>query len=193
MQSRKDAQHIFWSKFSAITPQTEFIPVKESCDRVTAAPVFARLSSPSFHSAAMDGIAVKAEDTFAAADDNPITLDIAGGQATLINTGHPLPPRSNAVIMVENILLNQEESEAVIREPVFPWQYVRKVGEDIVATELLFPTGHLIQPADIAAMITAGCTTVEVRSRPIITIIPTGSELVPLDSVDTPPPAGQDH
>ena len=165
MQSRKNAQDIFWSRFTSLTTHTETINVKESCGRITAAPIIARLSAPSFHSAAMDGIAVMAEDTFLAADDNPVTLDIAGGQAALINTGHPLPPDKNAVIMVENILLNNDNSNAVIREPVFPWQHVRKVGEDIVATELLFPTGHQIQPADIAAMITAGCTSVKVRSH----------------------------
>ncbi|MBM9514304.1 molybdopterin biosynthesis protein [Desulfogranum marinum] len=189
MQSRKNAQNIFWSHFTSLTTHTETIPVKDSCGRITAAPIIARLSAPSFHSAAMDGIAVVAADTFIAADDNPVSLDIAGGQAALINTGHPLPPDKNAVIMVENILLDSDNTTAVIREPVFPWQHVRKVGEDIVATELLFPTGHQIQPADIAAMITAGCTTVEVRRKPVITIIPTGSELIPLtDSVQTPPP-----
>lgn len=191
MLSRPEAQQKFWSIFSDLSTGTETLPVRESCGRVTAAPVFAKLSAPSFHSAAMDGIAVVAEETFQAADDNPVTLDIAGGQATLVNTGHPLPEGKNAVIMVENIILSGDNATAVIREPAFPWQYVRKVGEDIVATELLFPTGHIIEPADIAAMITAGCREVSVRRQPQVTIIPTGSELIALDQAGDAPPPGK--
>ena len=83
--------------------------------------------------------------------DTPLTLRIDSGEAVMINTGYPLPPDTNAVIMIENVLLSDDGSRGVIRAPVYPWQHVRKVGEDIVATELLFPTGHQIRPADVAA------------------------------------------
>jgi putative molybdopterin biosynthesis protein len=109
----------------------------------------------------------------------------------LINTGYPLPPEKNAVIMIENVLLSDDGSRGVIRAPVYPWQHVRKVGEDIVATELLFPTGHQIRPADAAALLTGGCATIEVRRRPTVVIIPTGSELVNLDEHPDGPPPGK--
>ncbi|PID72296.1 MAG: molybdopterin biosynthesis protein [Desulfobulbus propionicus] len=191
MLPRTQAQQKLWTAFNDLTTGSETIFVRQSCDRITAAPVIAQCSAPSFHSAAMDGIAVVAEDTFHAADDTPVTLDIAGGQAALINTGHPLPEGKNAVIMVENVIFSAENKSAVIREPAFPWQYVRKVGEDIVATELLFPTGHTIEPADIAAMITAGCHEVVVQRRPQVTIVPTGSELIPLDEAGQNIPPGK--
>lgn len=191
MQSRQEAQRLFWSRFRNRYTEPEQIGSREAAGRITAEPVRARLSSPSFHSAAMDGLAVMAADTFGAADDNPLTLDIAAGQAVMINTGHPLPENTDAVIMIENVLLSDDGTKGIIRAPVYPWQHVRKVGEDIVATELLFPTHHKLTPPDVAALLTAGCPSVLVRKQPRVTIIPTGSELVDLDQDGTPPPPGK--
>jgi putative molybdopterin biosynthesis protein len=191
MLSRSAAQNIFWSRFHGHLTKTEKISSPKAIGRITAEPVRARFSSPSFHSAAMDGLAVSAADTFGASDDTPLTLNISSGQAVPINTGHPLPADKNAVVMIENVLLSENESTGTIRAPVYPWQHVRKVGEDIVATELLFPSNHKITPADTAALLTAGCPVVTVHQQPKITIIPTGSELVELTSEGTPPPDGK--
>ncbi len=180
MQTLAQAQQRFWTRFAGRTTAEETVDSHTACGRVTSRPVFARLSSPSFHAAAMDGLAVQAEDTFGASDHAPVSLDIQGGQAVFINTGHPLPPDKNAVIMIEHVLLSKDRSQGIIRAPVYPWQHVRKVGEDIVATELLFPGHHLLRPADLAALLTSGCGQVHVFRRPRVTIIPTGSELVPV-------------
>ena len=189
MRSRTEARQLFLDHFADRRTEAETVAARSACGRVTAGPVSARFSSPSFHSAAMDGLAVRAEDTFGASDESPLTLRLDNGQAVLINTGHPLPPDKNAVIMIEHVLLDEANASAVIRAPVYPWQHVRKVGEDIVATELLFPTGHRLRPADIGALLTGGCATVSVRRRPRVTIIPTGNELVQLDELgDTVPP-----
>ena len=189
MRSRTEARQLFLDRFADRRTEAETVAARSACGRVTAGPVSARFSSPSFHSAAMDGLAVRAEDTFGASDESPLTLRLDNGQAVLINTGHPLPSDKNAVIMIEQVLLDEANASAVIRAPVYPWQHVRKVGEDIVATELLFPTGHLLRPADIGALLTGGCATVSVRRRPRVTIIPTGNELVQLDELgDTVPP-----
>jgi putative molybdopterin biosynthesis protein len=191
MQSREDAQQLFWSRFKHYRTGEETIPSRSAYGRVTAGPVSARFSSPSFHSAAMDGLAVRAEDTFGARDDTPLTLRIDSGEAVMINTGYPLPTDKNAVIMIENVLLSDDNSRGVIRAPVYPWQHVRKVGEDIVATELLFPNGHQIRPADVAALITGGCATITVRKRPRLVIIPTGSELIQLEEDQNSIPPGK--
>ena len=180
MQPLAEANSCFTQQFSQYSANSETIASHEASGRVTAKPVTARLSSPSFHGAAMDGIAVRAADSFGASDESPVTLDITSGQAVFINTGHPLPDGYDAVIMIEHVLLANDETTGIIRAPVYPWQNVRKVGEDIVATELLFPSNHLITPPDVAALLTAGCPEVEVWKRPRITIIPTGSELVDL-------------
>jgi len=191
MQSRHEAQQLFWSRFRQLHTEEETIPARSALGRVTAGPITARLSSPSFHSAAMDGLAVRAEDTFAASDEAPLSLRLDTGEAVMINTGYPLPADKNAVIMIEQVLLSDDHSRGVIRAPVYPWQHVRKVGEDIVATELLFPTGHQIRPADIAALITGGCATIAVRKRPRLVIIPTGTELVSLEEYGEEIPPGK--
>lgn len=191
MQSREEAQQLFCSRFKDYRLGEESIPARSGCGRVTAAPIHARFSAPSFHAAAMDGLAVRAEETFGASDEAPLTLDIDNGQAVMINTGYPLPAEKNAVIMIENVLLSADGKQGVVRAPVYPWQHVRKVGEDIVATELLFPTGHRLRPPDIGALLTGGCATISVRKRPKVVIIPTGSELVRLEDSPEGVPAGK--
>jgi len=169
---------------------TETVASRHAAGRVLAGPVEARISSPGFHSAAMDGYAVKAADTFGASDQSPVTLR-AGNDAWPINTGHPMPENCDAVIMIEDVF-EAEPGLLEIRKPVFPWQNVRKVGEDIVATELLFPTNHLLLSYDVAALETSGINSVTVWERPRITIIPTGSELIaPSDIRDGRVPAGK--
>lgn len=191
MRSREEAQQIFWSRFADYKLKTERISARDAYERVSAAPVFARYSAPSFHSAAMDGLAVRAEDTFGATDEAPLTLDIENNQAIMINTGFPLPSEKNAVIMIENVLLSDDGKAGVIRQPVYPWQHVRKVGEDIVATELLFPTGHRFRAPDIGALLAAGISTLEVRRQPRVAVIPTGNELVRLEDYQEMVPSGK--
>ena len=182
MKDPKEALEIFFTRFNPEPiMEAEEIPVLESPGRITAAPVFAKISSPSYHSAAMDGIAVLAEDTYGATERNPKRLKI-GREAVWINTGHVMPEKKNAVIMVEK--LNQIDEETIeISSSAFPWQNVRKVGEDFVATELLFPQNHKIRPFDLGTLIGGGVFHLRVRRKPRVVIIPTGSELVDFNTL----------
>ncbi len=144
--------------------------------RVTARPVFAGISSPHYHACAMDGAAVKSAATFAAGERRPVTLDL-GEDAVMVDTGDPLPFGFDAVIMVEDLVETTDKAVTIIA-PAKPWQHVRTVGEDIVATELVLPENHVIRAADIGAMLASGATEVQVRRRPRVVIIPTGDELV---------------
>jgi putative molybdopterin biosynthesis protein len=162
----------------------EEIPSWEACGRVTAEPVFARISSPPFHAAAMDGYALRAEDTFGAHVDNPVVLR-KSTQAVAVNTGQPLPEGCNAVVMIEDVV-HVGEDAIRIDAPVYPWQNVRKVGEDIVATQLLFPQNHLLSPYDVGALLGAGLSRVKVHPRPLVFIIPTGSELISPEELGDP-------
>jgi putative molybdopterin biosynthesis protein len=176
MKSLKDAKEIFLGFFRDKTTIEERIPVEKALGRVTATPVVAQISAPTYHSAAMDGIAVKAEDTYGCTERSPKRLKI-GEDAFWINTGHALPLGCNAVIMVEKVhelVADQVE----IMSPVYPWENVRKVGEDIVATQLLFPKNHVIRAFDLGAMIAAGVFEVSVHKKPNVTIIPTGTEMI---------------
>jgi len=182
MKSLKAARDIFLAHWNlAEMLSTETIATVESAGRVTAAPIFARFSSPTFHSAAMDGISVRAEHTFGARPESPMELRI-GTDAKWINTGQPMPADADAVIMVENI--HQIDEETVeIQAATYPWQNVRKVGEDIVATELLLPQNHQINAYDIGALLAAGVLELPVYKRPQVLIIPTGNELVEAEAL----------
>ncbi|MBO8128335.1 MAG: molybdopterin biosynthesis protein [Peptococcaceae bacterium] len=154
----------------------ERVDVRDAVGRVTAEPVFARNSSPHFHASAMDGVAVRARDTFGASENNPLRLKI-GDQAFPVDTGDPLPGDCDAVIMIEDVHYVAEDVIEIIAA-AFPWQHVRVIGEDIVATEMIVPANHVIRPVDAGAMLASGVTEVKVYPRPVLTVIPTGTEVV---------------
>lgn len=157
----------------------EAVSVERSRGRVTAAPVTARVSSPSYHAAAMDGYAVRFADTFGATETRPKRLAI-GREAFPVDTGDPLPEGCNAVVMIEHVQpVGGAGEEAIeIIESVTPWHHVRTTGEDIVATEMIVPENHVVRPVDIGAMLGAGITEISVRRRPRVVVIPTGDELI---------------
>jgi putative molybdopterin biosynthesis protein len=154
---------------------SETVKVRDSLGRITAAAVSARISSPFYHASAMDGWAVRFPDTFGAAETEPKRLKI-DMDAFYVNTGDSMPEGFNAVIMVEDVNVIENEIEFIA--PVTPWQNVRTVGEDIVATEFITPENHRIRPVDMAAMLAGGIVEVEVRRRPKVAIIPTGDEVI---------------
>jgi putative molybdopterin biosynthesis protein len=170
----------FWSaleRAGALEPlAAEPVPVREALARVTAAPIFALVNVPHYHAAAMDGIAVRAEDTLGASETAPGHLTV-GAQAIWVDTGDPLPPETNAVIMAENVQ-DLGDGRLEILASVAPWQHVRPMGEDVVATELVLPANHLLTAVDLGAVVAAGHTHVRVRRRPRVAILPTGTELV---------------
>jgi len=187
MKSPEEAREIFFSRFDLeeqLAP--EEIPTQAARGRVTAAPVWARWSSPAVHQAAMDGFAVAAAGTFGARPESPRRLKV-GLEAYPVNTGHLMPPGTDAVIMVENVP-DPDADPITVEAPVFPWQNVRRVGEDLVAGEMVLPEGVEITPWAQGAMLAAGATRVLVRRRPRVIIIPTGRELVPVADLGNEPP-----
>jgi putative molybdopterin biosynthesis protein len=165
------------SETGCLTPmEPEIIPVDLALGRITAEPVFARLSSPFYNASAMDGIGVRFQDTIGASEATPIRLSLHQ-QFEWVNTGNVLPEKFNAVIMVEDIQPIDDNTVEIIM-PVTPWKHVRTIGEDIVTTELILPDGHRIRPIDQGAMLATGLTEITVRQTPTALVIPTGSELV---------------
>ncbi|MGE5675250.1 MAG: molybdopterin biosynthesis protein [Mycobacterium leprae] len=162
-------------------PQVESISVDNALGRVTARPVHAHISAPHYNASAVDGVAVKARDTFAAMETSAVTLTF-GEQAFWVDTGDPLPKGCDAVIMVEQVNLlddgHQAGGRCEILAPVAPWQDVRPIGEDLVATEILLPEGQKLRPQDLGALLAAGILEVDVFRQPVVTFIPTGTELV---------------
>jgi putative molybdopterin biosynthesis protein len=190
-KSLADTLAIFVDGLPLRRPAPEAVRVEDSLHRITAQPICARISAPHYHGAAMDGIAVRAEDTFGASEAQPVELERAANPAAhvrtfaYIDTGQPLPPWANAVVMIENVYAAGAGTVA-IHQAAAPWQHVRLVGEDIVATEPLLPRGHRIRPFDIGALLAAGHVGIPVAARPRVAIIPTGSELVEPGDTVTP-------
>lgn len=158
-------------------PGIERIPTRKARGRYTAEPVQARLSMPSYPASAMDGIAVRSKTTQAASTQTPVQLN-EGEDFVWINTGDPVPVWADAVIMVERVSI-QGEGRVGITHPASPFQHVRQTGEDVAAGEMLLPAGQRIRPVDQAVLLAGGVWEVPVLTRPIVTIIPTGRELVP--------------
>ncbi len=174
-----EALELWRERTSGLRCSTEWIPAHRSLHRVTAAPVIASGSVPHYHGAAMDGIAVKASSTFGAGDTAPLQLKL-GQDAFPVDTGDALPPDTDAVIMIERVE-PVDDAAVQIRSAAFPWQHVRKVGEDIVAGELLLPQYHRIRPADVGSLLAGGVPEVQVYARPKVWIQPTGTELIPAE------------
>ncbi len=159
--------------------------------RVLAEPIWARISSPHYHAVAMDGFSVRAEDTVGAQPSTPVVLAY-GNQAQYVDTGDPLPDEFNAVIPIENVesldsgrepAKNPRSPKSIrIRESVTPWSHVRALGEDIVASQLVLPAGHVLRPVDLGAIAAAGHSKISVSGKPRVAILPTGSELVEIGS-----------
>jgi putative molybdopterin biosynthesis protein len=187
----KEARELFLSRVDPRALTSEELPMDQALHRVTSAPVFARISSPHYHAAAMDGICVRAEDTFGATEFAAKKLSRTsretGGEGAFayVDTGNSIPLWANAVIMIEKVH-QLDDGNVEIFDSVAPWNHVRLVGEDVVATELLLPRSHRLRPYDLGALLAAGHTTVNVKERPRVAILPTGDEIIQPGDEPTP-------
>jgi putative molybdopterin biosynthesis protein len=186
-RSLEEARRTFLDLFPAGPLHVENVATEQSLGRFTAAPVIASLSAPHYHGAAMDGIAVRAEDTFGASEFAPRALELGAGDGRFayVDTGSALPSWANAVVMIERVF-RLDDAHVEVRQAAVPWQHVRLVGEDVVATEPVLPRGHRIRPADLGALLAAGVERVAVAARPLVAILPTGSELIEPGTVAEP-------
>jgi molybdopterin molybdotransferase len=162
--------------------------------RVLAAPVVADVAVPGFDRAAMDGYALRAEDTFGAGPYNPLELVVTGesmpgrpflgevqaGRAVRIMTGAPVPSGADAVLPVE--MASEEEGRLRVTEPVSPGRHVGRRGEDVAPGREVLPAGRRLRPQDLGLLRAIGVTEVSVVRRPKVDILITGDELLPAGS-----------
>jgi putative molybdopterin biosynthesis protein len=184
---RQQAQDLWWQKLTECgflkNLPVESVPVEATLGRVTAHTIYAKQSVPHYNGAAMDGIAVVAQDTFGAQESEPKRLTLlstdkpfTAGCCYVVDTGDVMPAGTNAVVMIEDVHVIDGVAEIIAAAA--PWQHVRIIGEDIVANELVVPEHHVSAPVDIAALLAAGLTRIDVVKKPKVTIVPTGDELV---------------
>ncbi|MBI5253680.1 MAG: molybdopterin molybdotransferase MoeA [Euryarchaeota archaeon] len=168
---------------------TEKILFERGLGRVLAETIIAPIDVPPFDRAAMDGYAVKAENTFGASQGNPIYFKLIGEVSTGINsklkindfeavkimTGAALPKGANAVVMFE--YTNELEDEVEVFKAVTPGKNVSFKGEDVKKGVVLLRKRGIIRPQDIAMLAAVGRQKIKVYKKPRAAIISTGDEL----------------
>ena len=160
-----------------VTPdRVEELPVAKALGRVTAAAVYASVSSPHYRASAMDGIAVKAQSTFAATESHPVRLHLPA-DGYILDTGDPIEDGYDAVIRIEDANPVEEDAYEIIAA-AYPGLNVRQIGEDVTAGEMVLPQARRIGPFEQGVLLSAGCDVVQVRRPVRVAIIPTGDELI---------------
>jgi putative molybdopterin biosynthesis protein len=168
---------------------TEKIPLKiEALGRTLATSIWAKISSPQKHKAAMDGFAVRARETNGATQTAAIELQLSA-HAVYVDTGRLIPDGFDAIVPIENVETISIDGQVVdrsskslsairIRAAVTPWAHVRPLGEDFVTTQLVLPVGHTLRPVDLGAIAASGHDHLMVARKPKVAIMPTGNELL---------------
>ena len=181
----------------------EEAPILDALGQVLAEDVRAELDVPPLDNSAMDGYAVRAADTAAASEERPVVLrviaDLAAGHTTdativhgtavRIMTGAPLPAGADSVVQFEHTdegrraqslrETGRRETVAILR-PAKPGLNVRRAGEDIRAGQLVLQRGTTLRAAEIGVLASLGYARISVHRRPLVAILSTGDELVPL-------------
>ncbi|MBI4263566.1 MAG: molybdenum cofactor biosynthesis protein [Acidobacteria bacterium] len=171
--------------------RVERLPLRDASGRVLAADVVAAADVPPFRRAAMDGYAVRAEDTSDASRASPRRLacieqvftgqmparPVGPGECTDIATGAPMPAGADAVVMVEDTELDSTGRVRVFAS-VAPGQNVGRQGADIQRGQTVLRAGEVLNASRVGALAALGLTAVEAFARPRVAILSTGNEIV---------------
>ena len=191
---RADLEEVERFLDAAVRPlPTEDVPLLDCVGRVLAEDIEAGVDVPGFPRSAMDGYAVRGEESFGASEYSPIRFQLIGttlpgspysgrveaGQAVRIMTGAPLPEGADAVVMAE-VCQEDESGEFVdLSDAAPPQKNVGAVGEDIRRGDHLLSAGRRIRPQDAGVLSSIGSATVPCIRRPRVRLLVTGDELLP--------------
>lgn len=199
MLNVEETLEIILSKVSCLT--AEAINLTESLGRCLAEDILADIPIPSFDNSAVDGYAVRSNDTNLACVKTPVVLKTsgeihAGGEglntlrsrtAVRIMTGAPVPSGADAIVMLEDTFI-EADGEVSIILAAQPEQHVRRAGEDIKSGTKVLTKGTFIRPAEIALMAMAGREKIVCYRLPQVAVISTGDEVVDINQGIAPPP-----
>jgi molybdopterin molybdotransferase len=178
----EEALHTFIDALQIKKLKTATVPLYSALNRVLAEDTIAGENLPRFDRSAVDGYAVKAEDTFKASQSKPKTLkimikdEIGEKQAKKVWTGNPIPKGANAVVMLENAKLACSNVEVWVS--VTPGENVSKKGEDIQKGGVAVEAGIRLKPQHLGLVAALGISEIKVFEKPKIAIMATGNELV---------------
>ncbi|MFJ4161026.1 gephyrin-like molybdotransferase Glp [Microbacterium testaceum] len=173
----------------------ETIRLADAAGRTLAAPVHAAHDLPGFDNSSMDGFAVRLTDVERADAENPVTLRVVAdlpagsaddpsfdaGEAVRIMTGAPVPTDADAIVPFEDTaggLVDSLGTVEVRRAPAASGAFIRRRGGDTRAGDIVLSAGEHLGPFALAAAAAAGVAALEVRRRPRVAVVSTGSELV---------------
>ncbi|MFH2045227.1 MAG: gephyrin-like molybdotransferase Glp [Pseudomonadota bacterium] len=183
------------------TVETEEISLENTLWRILAENIIADADLPSFLRSTMDGYAVCASSTFGASEENPAYLNIAGqiamgetpsfsvmqGEAARISTGGMLPNGADSVIMIEHTETLDEKTIEIYKS-IAPGHNIIEKGEDFLKGNVILAKGRKIRPQETGLLAAFGIEKVKVYKKPVISIISTGDEVVPVSKI---PRSGQ--
>ncbi len=155
---------------------TEVVSIEQALGRTTAAPVVARLSSPNYYAAAIDGLAVRAAETLQAEESSPYQVPVGSPEAQFVETGSPMPAGLDAVVPFHD--LDLDGNTLKVKRPSSPWRNVRPIGEDIAEREVVLPRDHLVSPLDLGALAASGASELQVYRQPLVAVLPIGNRLL---------------
>ena len=186
--SFEEAKRIVEATIQPVT-RVETVGIDEAVGRVLAEGVVAELNTPPFDRGAMDGYAVKAEDTFGSGQLKPKVLELVGemhagdtpkervgaGQCIQIATGAMMPDGADSVVMVEDT--EAENGRVKIFKAIVPRANVGKMGEDIKKGETVLSQGSVLNAGKIGVLASQGTGQVKVYEQPVVAILPSGEEV----------------
>jgi len=200
-----DALEKILSTISSLSHET--VSLTDALGRIIAEDIISGINLPPFDNSAMDGYAVRYDDTLNASESTPVKLDVimdipAGtapsnkleaGQAARIMTGAPIPDGATGIVPVEETTDDWQKGDSPplpevveILKPATDGANIRRAGENIAIGGTVMTAGTHIRPAEIGMLAAVGRTEVKVVRQPKVVILTTGDELVDVDQPLTP-------
>jgi putative molybdopterin biosynthesis protein len=186
----EEAKKIIEENFKPAQIGDENVALIEAYNRVLKENIVSTIDVPSFDRSTVDGYAVKAEDTFNADENQPVTLNISGialageqpktvlnkGEAVEIVTGAPLPEGADAVVMLEDT--ERVDNQLQVYTAITPYMNIMKKGSDIKTGETILQARQVLGASEIGALAALGLTKIRCFKPPIIAILSIGNEIV---------------
>ncbi|MBI5195298.1 MAG: molybdopterin molybdotransferase MoeA [Nitrospirae bacterium] len=190
--SVEDARGLIFKSADFTLPHEIEIRIENSLNRILSRDIVSHENLPPFARSTVDGFAVRASDTFGAAETAPAYLSVtheilmgeepafnlAAGDASGISTGGMLPKNADAVVMLEHCCTVSGKLIEVLR-PAAPGENVIQAGEDCKSGDLILKKGHGLRPQDIGVLAGTGIIKVWIYEKPVAAIISTGDEVAP--------------
>jgi molybdopterin molybdotransferase len=175
---------------------TETVCFEDCSKRVLSEDIPSPVDLPAFRRSTVDGVALRAKDTYGASEKTPVSIDVVGevpmgrvvslrvadGQGVKVATGAMVPEGADAVQMLE-YTKGLDSATCHVFKPVSPLENVIQIGEDVRRGEIVLRKRHVLRPQDIGLMAGLGITSVPVFTQPRVGIISSGDEIVPVENV----------